>query len=1555
MNMILKKFASSAGIIITTIFLLVGISANQALAQIATGTNHTLAIQSGGTVWAWGYNYYGQLGDGTTTERTAAVEVQTTTGSLANITDISAGANHSLAVDSSGNLWAWGYNANGQLGNGTTTNSSKAVQVQTASGNLTGIIAAAAGDNFSVALRNDGTVWTVGLNSNGQLGNGNTTQQTKAVQVLNTAGTAALSNIVAIAAGGTHTMALDSSGNVWTWGNNSNGQLGLGTTTQETTAQQVTSISGIGQIAAGASHSLAMPVQGAAVYAWGYNANGQLGNNTNTQENSPITMIGVSNAKTLAAGASHSVILENDGTVWTVGHNYLGELGIGTTVDQHEAVQVPNVSGILAIAARADRTLMYTNVGTILGVGDDFYSGLGDGNIGYQLSPTTVSAFTGVTSVSSADDGYHSLVVKSDGTIWAAGYNNDGQLGNNNLVNSNTFAQVTTSSGYLTGITAAAAGAYHSLALASNNTVWGWGYEAYGQVGNGVATSYVLQPAQVVNSSGTLTGITFVSAGEYHSLALRNDGTVWAWGYNAFGQLGNNTTTNSNKAVEVLNSSGTPLSNIVAIAAGENHSLAVDSSGNLWAWGYNAEGQLGDGTTTNHLEAEQINLSGTTVTQVAGGGFYSLAITSTGTVLAWGANSYGELGDGTTTNRLTPVAVQNLTSVASISAGQYHSLATETNGTVWTWGYNNCGELGNGTFDLNNHSSPAQISGTTATSGANAGSAGGYHTLLINSSGVLTTWANGMYGQLGDSQFGYAASPVTANFSVTQSTTWSLWVDTVHGSDSNPGTFTQPYQTIKAAITQTEKTGDAHTGITIRAGTYHEAIPLSTYTKSKSGTATTPFIVRGMPGERVIISGMKPITGWTLDTGSIYQANIGTWVTSGVTYPPNTFPDTFYMGMNERLMAQLPAPGTAPWVWQSAAVSGSNTVITDTVHLVGIGTLTPGSYVQMGLAGNAYGGSGTQGAAVISNDPVGGTVTVQGTYPLSGPQAYLCGMYVIKNSLQLLTKPGEWACIPQTGGTYMMYYWPENSTEISQLTSSNPPSQARDTYNTGLATDSANDQVYLYGLSYVNIEGLEIMGASGKGCGISLSNCTSCNAEWNVIHDNGGYTWSGNVVSGVQGDGISINSCTNCTASNNVLTLNCNGVFMQKSTNCTIAQTDIGWNYIDGIDLSSGKDSSTPCLNCTITQNYIHHQYNLMEHPDAIQSYDAYVQTPTISDNVMLAQTQSEINGMGGGTWQNNVMWHFQMQNFAGNDNQDSLTNPQNCYYLNNTTDQYLLFGINYPLQVENNITYGRLYAGLGNYSGDRNYVQPIPYSTSPNTYDLAQLIYIDTAGHQHTAGGYQTPAPGAVMDFYNDFLTLTGTGQDLHSYVPSNPVLPLFTHMPTALRGVNYISGLQYFTTNATSTTVCLNQAEANGGGDSNVLGDFVVGDYLEWDMDGIVRQVTAINTTNGTITFTPALYGYTLGDGLGYATLPQNDFVENWGSSTNFARNTALVSGSPAQTMSATGGPIGSSLNIGQYQADDFNGNGVPCVPAIPPDVLANQVVHKWHFASWFSYGNN
>ena len=240
---------------------------------------------------------------------------------------------------------------------------------------------------------------------------------------------------------------------------------------------------------------------------------------------------------------------------------------------------------------------------------------------------------------------YHSIALKSDGTVWAWG--SGGTLGDGTTEERHFPVQV---SG-LSGVTAIAGGEYHTIALKSDGTVWAWGFNEYGELGDETTTQRTT-PVQV----NGLSSVTTIAGGASHTIALKSDGTVWAWGYNYYYQLGDGTTGERHSPVQV---SG--LSDVTAIAGGRYHSIALKSDGTVWAWGNNEYGQLGDGRTTlksgNPLQAS--GLSG--VTAVAGGAGHTIALKSDGTVWAWGNNrEAGQLGDGTTTDRYTPVQVSNL-------------------------------------------------------------------------------------------------------------------------------------------------------------------------------------------------------------------------------------------------------------------------------------------------------------------------------------------------------------------------------------------------------------------------------------------------------------------------------------------------------------------------------------------------------------------------------------------------------------------------------------------------------------------------------------------------------------------------------------------------------------------------------------------------------------------------------------------------------------------------------------------------------------------------------
>ena len=333
--------------------------------SVSAGFFHSLGLKSDGTVWAWGRNNFGELGDNTTTDRWTPVQVlgPSGAGTLTGVIAISAKGYHSLALKSDGTVWAWGDNRFGQVGNNTTTQSNAPVQVvgPGGTGTLSGIVAIAAGDIHSLALKSDGTLWAWGVNQWGELGDNTTTNRSAPVQVLDSGGTGALSNVVAISANAAHSLALKSDGTVWSWGYNFYGQLGNNTTTNSSIPLQVLgpggagTLSGIVSIAALEGSSIALKSDGT-VWAWGDNGSGQLGDNTKTQRNAPVQVLGpggsgfLTGVIAISGHAADSRALKSDGTVWGWGNNHNGQLGDNTTGnDRLTPVQVrgPGGSGFL--------------------------------------------------------------------------------------------------------------------------------------------------------------------------------------------------------------------------------------------------------------------------------------------------------------------------------------------------------------------------------------------------------------------------------------------------------------------------------------------------------------------------------------------------------------------------------------------------------------------------------------------------------------------------------------------------------------------------------------------------------------------------------------------------------------------------------------------------------------------------------------------------------------------------------------------------------------------------------------------------------------------------------------------------------------------------------------------------------------------------------------------------------------------------------------------------------------------------------------------------------
>jgi len=374
----------------------------------------------------------------------------------------------------------------------------------------------------------------------------------------------------------------------------------------------------------------------------------------------------------VAAGNSHSLALKSDGTVWAWGSNSSGQLGNGTSgTNKSSAAKISNLDNVTIIAGGYSYSLALKGDGTVWAWGYNAYGQLGNGTTGTAINPVQVSNLTGVTAI--AGGGFHSLALKSDGTVWAWGRNNSGQLGNGSSGTGKDESSPVQVTG-ISGVIAIAAGYYHSLALKNDGTVWAWGRNNYGQLGIESDAYDSNSPVQV---SG-LTQMIAIAGGYEHSLALKNDGTVLAWGNNLHGQLGVGTSgvgVNKKAPVQTIGLSG-----VTAIAGGYYHSLALKSDSTVQAWGSNSIGELGIGNTEAAISkpTQIIGLSG--VISIAGGNGHSVALNSDGTVRALGSNTNGQLGDDSTTDKTSPVQVKGEGGSGNLSLGATYKVTLNSNG-----------------------------------------------------------------------------------------------------------------------------------------------------------------------------------------------------------------------------------------------------------------------------------------------------------------------------------------------------------------------------------------------------------------------------------------------------------------------------------------------------------------------------------------------------------------------------------------------------------------------------------------------------------------------------------------------------------------------------------------------------------------------------------------------------------------------------------------------------------------------------------------------------------
>ena len=830
---------------------MIGALSGQQVAAIAAGTDHNVVLSRSGVVFTWGANTRGQLGKADTASYNQPVYVEDSGTPMAGkfIVAISAGHQHTLALSGDGQVFAWGANTYGQLGCGgpLDTYTSIPVAVDT-SGVLAGkhIVAISAGYDHCLALSSDGQLYAWGANSHSELGITGPTSSLVPVAVPQPPALVGRT-IVEISAGLYHNLLRTADNRLFAWGGGQSGELGISSglvvsAAAPTPVIMTGALAGrtVVAIEAGASYSRALTADGA-VFTWGYNSSGQLGKGTTDAANP------AGSPNNTPAPVSTNLVLAHSGVVSlgqssTAGHSlalahpraytYLlntgsaGTYGAGAELTFHllfsEAITVTGSPVLrLGLANRSatatyisgsggtNLTFRYTvqpgdrapaGISTIdfdpTGASDRFgldvdyalpsganLSGLvidARSPLPLALTRSQPHAVTEAAAVTTAGALLYRIefdkavtgVDPSDFTLATTG-TATGMIANVLGTGDSRSVVVTgvTGSGTLrldlkstgTGITdtignplaggLSTGEAYYHVATTALD---GWGYNNRGQVGFDTGISNVTTPA-TVPAGGALTGKTVASlaTGFTFSLALCTDGTLAAWGDNNFGQLGSAyLETNSATPVAVSLTGALSGKTVIAVAAGGEHCLALTHDGLVYAWGRNDSGQLGTSSGGDRDVPAAVDftgdLAGKSVVAIAAGTSHSLALTADGLLFAWGSDTNNQLGNGPSGSRTTPTAVVMTGDLAgqrvvAVVAGGGHSLALDNGGRVYAWGSNASGQLGNGSYA--NADSPVALPAFTSPVVALA--AGEAHSVALTLDGGLFAWGSNDRYQLG--------------------------------------------------------------------------------------------------------------------------------------------------------------------------------------------------------------------------------------------------------------------------------------------------------------------------------------------------------------------------------------------------------------------------------------------------------------------------------------------------------------------------------------------------------------------------------------------------------------------------------------------------------------------------------------------------------------------------------------------------------------------------------------------------------------------------------------